>query len=216
MGDIADDLIEDSINGIDRFESRKYYIVWKGKVPGIYLTWAECNAQINKFPGARYKSFTCDYQDAERLYQSGLHDVTPSNSQFIAKSIAVDASCLTNPGPMEYRGKNVETGNVIFSFGPVPNGTNNIGEFLAIVHALALMKKENNDLPIYSDSATAIKWVQQKRANTTLIKNKSTQQIYDLIERAEKWLRENQYSNKVLKWETHLWKEIPADYGRKK
>jgi hypothetical protein len=37
----------------------------------------------------------------------------------------------------------------------------------------------------------------------------------EMIERAEKWLKENRYSNKIVKWETELWGEVPADFGRK-
>ncbi|MCX6055609.1 MAG: hypothetical protein NTZ74_11975 [Chloroflexi bacterium] len=39
--------------------------------------------------------------------------------------------------------------------------------------------------------------------------------IFDWITRAEDWLDNNEYSNKLLKWDTIAWGEIPADYGRK-
>lgn len=42
---------------------------------------------------------------------------------------------------MEYRGVYVRTGQELFRIGPYPDGTNNVGEFLALVHALALLKK---------------------------------------------------------------------------
>jgi ribonuclease HI len=35
------------------------------------------------------------------------------------------------------------------------------------------------------------------------------------MERAEKWLLSNEFSNEILKWETKAWGEIPADFGRK-
>ena len=63
---------------------------------------------------------------------------------------------------MEYRGVYLLTGQEIFHFGPV-YGTNNIGEFLAIVHALALMKQKNINMPVYSDSRNALSWVKQKK-----------------------------------------------------
>ena len=39
--------------------------------------------------------------------------------------------------------------------------------------------------------------------------------LFELIDRAENWLKTNHYSNKILKWDTPLWGEIPADFGRK-
>lgn len=133
---------------------------------------------------------------------------------YTLEAVAVDAACSGNPGPMEYRGVYLRTGQVIFHFGPV-YGTNNIGEFLAIVHALALMKQKGVNMPIYSDSRNAILWVRQKKCKTQLERTPRTEELYLLIERAEKWLRENPYTIPVLKWETRQWGEVPADFGRK-
>lgn len=133
----------------------------------------------------------------------------------INESIAVDAACSGNPGPMEYRGIYLRTGKEIFHFGPV-HGTNNIGEFLAIVHALALLKQKGLDtMPIYSDSVNAQIWVKKKHCKTTLVRNAETEHLYGLIARAEAWLRNNTYNNPILKWPTEEWGEIPADFGRK-
>ena len=115
---------------------------------------------------------------------------------------------------MEYRGVYLPTGKQIFHYGPV-YGTNNIGEFLAIVHALALLKQKGLDMPVYSDSVNAISWVKQKKCKTKLPREPRTEQLFQLIERAEKWLHENTYTTRILKWETHLWGEVPADFGRK-
>lgn len=130
-------------------------------------------------------------------------------------AIAVDAACAGNPGAMEYRGVYLQTGKEIFHFGPV-HGTNNIGEFLAIVHGLALLKQKNLPLmPIYSDSVNAQLWVRKRKCKTTLERNEKTEELYQMIERAEKWLRTNTYGNPIIKWETDKWGEIPADFGRK-
>ena len=107
------------------------------------------------------------------------------------------------------------TGKQLFHQGPFENGSNNIGEFLAIVHALALFKKRGIDAPIYSDSETALSWVKKKRCKTKLIKDESNTIIFDLIARADNWLVENPYDNTLLKWDTNAWGEIPADFGRK-
>ena len=133
----------------------------------------------------------------------------------INESIAVDAACSGNPGKMEYRGVYLRTGKEIFHYGPV-YGTNNIGEFLAIVHGLALLKQKGlTNMPIYSDSVNAQLWVRKKQCKTTLKRDERTEALHQMIERAEKWLRENEYSNPIIKWPTEEWGEIPADFGRK-
>ena len=35
----------------------KYYGVKQGHNPGIYTTWADCEAQVKGYKGAQYKSF---------------------------------------------------------------------------------------------------------------------------------------------------------------
>ena len=131
-----------------------------------------------------------------------------------AQAIAVDAACSGNPGQMEYRGVYLKTGEEIFHYGPV-FGTNNIGEFLAIVHGLALLAQRGYTIPIYSDSVNAMLWVKRKQCRTTLPLNDKTQALHEHIRRAETWLRTHSYSNDLRKWETEKWGEIPADFGRK-
>ena len=134
----------------------------------------------------------------------------------INEAIAVDAACSGNPGKMEYRGVYLRTGKEIFHYGPVW-GTNNIGEFLAIVHGLALLKQKGlHTMPIYSDSVNAQLWVKRKKCKTTLERNEKSEPLYQLIERAENWLKNNTYQNPIIKWPTEEWGEIPADFGRKK
>lgn len=207
---------------------QKYYVVWNGHNPGIYNSWTDCQLQTKGFPGAVFKSFDTR-AEAEAAYSSHYqYDFTPKSAPksspglfepegevpYIENSLAVDAACSGNPGPMEYRGVHVASKQQLFHFGPM-KGTNNIGEFLAIVHGLALFKKQGIDMPIYSDSLNAINWVRQKKCKTKLERNKDTEQLFQLIERAEKWLNTNEYSTPILKWETKLWGEIPADFGRK-
>lgn len=199
--------------------------MWQGVEPGVYSSWDECKAQVSGFENARYKSFATQ-EEADAAFNDnpwkhiGKSDkktirVIPKKGEYLTESIAVDAACSGNPGLMEYRGVFVADGMEIFHVGPLRDGTNNIGEFLAIVHALALLKQKNSNIPIYSDSVNAIKWVTRKKCNTKLEKTISNQPIFDLISRAEKWLSENTYENPVIKWETNNWGEIPADFGRK-
>lgn len=144
------------------------------------------------------------------------HDtVLPLPMEVRADAWAVDAACSGNPGMMEYQAIDLATGAQVFHFGPI-YGTNNIGEFLAIVHALALMEKQGIQKTIYSDSYNAILWVSKKHCKTTLERSPQTARLYDIIARAEQWLRVHACRVPIIKWETAQWGEIPADFGRKK
>ena len=207
-------------------KKQKYYVVWKGISPGIYTSWTDCQLQINGFTGAIYKSFKT-LEGAEEAYASSPSEYIGSNAtkqertslqlpeDFEMNCWAVDAACSGNPGPMEYRGVDLLSGKEIFHYGPL-YGTNNIGEFLAIVHALALMKRENISKTIYSDSRNALNWVKRKKCRTRLERTEKTENLFQIIERAEKWLQTNDYSHiPILKWETEEWGEVPAVFGRK-
>ena len=172
-----------------------------------------------------YKSFESK-EEAERAYASPAYDYmkkktdTPSFTLDTLPpvveryALAVDAACSGNPGPMEYRGVYLGDGKEIFHFGPV-HGTNNIGEFLAIVHALAMLDKQGLKMTIYSDSRTAISWVRKKCCKTQLERTEETEQLFQLIERAESWLKGHRVTIPIVKWETEQWGEVPADFGRK-
>lgn len=206
---------------------KRYYVVWNGVTPGIYSSWEECQAQISGVKQALYKSFAT-LSEAEHAYASSPYDFIGSKAkketetrspgdippEVELNALAVDAACSGNPGKMEYRGVYVGSGMQIFHFGPI-YGTNNIGEFLAIVHALALLGQKGNDMPIYSDSHNALLWVKQKKCKTKLPREAHTEELFKLIDRAELWLRTHTYKNRLMKWETSKWGEIPADFGRK-
>ena len=131
-------------------------------------------------------------------------------------SISVDAACSGNPGKMEYRGVETQNKNELFHIGPLNEGTNNVGEFLALVHALAMLKKKGDSkTPVYSDSKIAMGWVKRKKANTKLKRTHRNERLFELTARAEQWLKANSYKTRILKWETKRWGEIPADFGRK-
>jgi ribonuclease HI len=201
---------------------KKYYVVWKGLKPGVFDSWKDCEAQIRGFEGAIYKSFP-GLSDAQLAFAGNWKDFVggkervpnPRVGNPVLESLSVDAACSGNPGILEYRGVETQTGHQLFHKGPFPLGTINIGEFLAIVHALAYLKKHDNGLPVYSDSRTAIKWVKDKSVKTKLPRNAKSETLFELLDRAVNWLKNNEYPNKVLKWETKFWGEIPADFGRK-
>jgi ribonuclease HI len=207
----------------------KFYVVWKGLNPGIYDNWDACRLQVEGQEDAKYKSFLSREEAVEAFEKGhqaylrkaarpkavpGWSNTQPAGSP-LTHSLAVDAACSGNPGDMEYRGVLTDTKQEIFHVGPLKKGTNNVGEFLALVHGLALLKQQNSSLPIYSDSVNAIKWVKNKKCKTLLERSPINEPIFDLIERAEKWLKENTYTTLILKWETAEWGEIPADFGRK-
>lgn len=210
-------------------KKQKYYTVWKGRKTGVFDTWKEAEEQVKGFETAQYKSFE-SLKEAEDAFkgnywqsvQKPQHTTTSklkksSNlvGNYTVESISVDAACAGNPGKLEYQGVETGTKRVLFSMGPFPQGTVNIGEFLAIVHGLAFLKKHNSILPIYSDSKTAISWVRNKAVKTNLERTKKTEELFILLDRGVQWLKDNPYSNKILKWETEFWGENPADYGRK-
>lgn len=203
---------------------KNFYVVWNGVKPGIYDSWNECKKQINGYEGAIYKSFPSKelaeqaFGESPWLYVGKNAQKTTAKkdwSKINKNSLAVDAACSGNPGLMEYRGVYIQTGEQVFHQGPFEYGTNNIGEFLAIVHGLALLKQKRIAIPIYSDSANAIKWVKDKKCKTKLERVPENMDLFYMIERAEKWLKENTYSTQIIKWETSDWGEIPADFGRK-
>ena len=218
----------------------KYYVVWKGRNPGVYDNWDACKKEVEGFQGALYKGFP-DKASAEAAFAKGFTEFEKkvdghaplcndgqSPSSPFTPAIAVDAACSGNPGKMEYQGKFVGFGTnpatvvTLFKSPVFENGTNNIGEFLAIVHALAWQKQKRTQYPIYSDSVNAQKWVREKQCRTKLQPNDKNAYLFELIDRAETWLRENDNWMRenanvipVLKWKTEVWGEIPADFGRK-
>ncbi len=207
---------------------KKYYVVWAGHETGVFGNWEACRKAVHGFEGARYKSFE-DLEQAKKALNENPFKHIGKNAPApppdpeklkaaglpVENSISVDAACNMTNGQMEYQGVYTASKQLLFKQGPFPKASNNIGEFLALVHALAWCKKKRIDLPIYSDSKTAIAWVRNKHAKTKVEQNSQNDELFDLIDRAEKWLKENTWTNKILKWETEVWGEIPADFGRK-
>lgn len=226
-------------------KKQKYYVVWQGNKPGIYESWGDCEKQIKGIAGARFKSYesrtlaeqafrlgpelaasigdgissTASVTKDESILTVDELGMTVVRSDYEGpkpelRAIAVDAACSGNPGEMEYQGVYVASRTQLFHFKAL-KGTNNIGEFLAIVHGLAYLKKNNMSEILYSDSVNAINWVKSKQCRTKLPLTPETEKLYEIIRRAEVWLHNNQYSTEIRKWETELWGEIPADFGRK-
>lgn len=206
----------------------KFYTVWSGRQIGVFASWDECRLQVEGFPGAKYKGFPTR-ESAESAFTNGpdtvktCHGASLPNLESLPEgtprpntiSIAVDAACSGNPGKMEYRGVFVDTGTELFKSPVFEGGTNNIGEFLAIVHCLAWQQKNKLNYPIYSDSVNGQKWVSEGLCRTKLVQNEKNKYLFEVIRRAEKWLHDNTFRVPIHKWRTELWGEIPADFGRK-
>ena len=210
-------------------KKKKYYTVWKGHHTGVFETWDDCKAQIKDFQGAHYKSFS-SFEAAKKALKGNYKDYIGKNKKFKSEltneqlkkigqpnynSISVDAASSGNPGKMEYRGVDTKTKKELFKQGPFEEGTNNIGEFLAIVHGLAFLKQNTSNRIIYTDSRTALSWVKKKTCNTKLERADKTKSLFELVDRAVNWLKTNDYNTVIVKWETKAWGEIPADFGRK-
>lgn len=204
---------------------QKYYVVWKGRRNGVFNSWEACSAQVSGFTGAEYKSFDSQaaaesaFRGAYKEYvgktTSSVVQEKMTLSKAVVPSISVDAACSGVPGPVEWRGVETETAKELFKLGPYPDGTNNVGEFLAIVQGLVWLKEKQLNWPLYSDSKNAILWVKLKKCRTKLEQTRRNAPLFALIANAETWLAENRLSNKILKWETEDWGENPADFGRK-
>ena len=199
---------------------QKFYVVWKGNNPGVYQSWEKCQNEIKNVNGALFKSFA-SLEEAKKAYDQGYEEYKQSLDYINISdgpelnSISVDAASSGNPGVMEYQGVDTNTKEILFKMGPFNNATNNIGEFLALVHGIAILEKDLKKKIIYSDSITAMSWVRKKRCQTKLVRNKENVELFILIDRAIVWLKENKYSAIIKKWETKNWGEIPADFGRK-
>ncbi len=209
-------------------KKEKYYVLWRGHQPGIYTDWAEVQKQITGFKDAKFKIFGSK-KLAQKAFAEGplnyqgdykkTRDLTDEELEQIGApieiSLCVDAAC-NHKGDFEYRGVWTFSRDEVFRVGPYHNGSNNIGEFLALVHALAFLNSHRDEkmkvLPIYSDSKIAMDWV---KAGVCRTKQKPSAEVLNLIDRAEHWLNTHAYNNPILKWETKVWGEIPADFGRK-
>lgn len=209
-------------------KEKKYYVVWEWRNKWVFDNRDLCKEQIHQFPWAKYISFSSK-ELAEKAFLSNSNEFiwkkefesTLSKEELekiwkpILESICVDWAWNTDTGDIEYQCVDTKTKQLIFRKWPYCDWTNNIAEFLWLIHALAYCKKNNLNTTIYTDSMTAISWVRKKKALTKLQKNDRNKELFELVERAENWLNNNSFSNRILKWETRGWWEIPADFGRK-
>lgn len=204
----------------------KFYVVLKGHKPGIYLTWSEAQAQTHQFSGPIFKSFESkaeadlawkNQRFEPNHFKAKTTDTKSKESKGLKPTgayLVVDAACSGSPGPTEYQGFFFPNKVAIFHLS-IGLANNNIGEFLAIVHAMAWMDKNGYNLPVFSDSKTAISWVRLKKVKSELPRNSKTEKAWELVDRALIWLTTHSLPGPIKKWETEVWGENPADFGRK-
>lgn len=124
--------------------------------------------------------------------------------------ILVDGFALNNPGYGGFRGVN-RNGIELFSRTYL-NITNNLAEYLGVIAGLWYVK-DDTQAKVYTDSMTAIKWVQRGNHNSTL---NLSGELTSALNKAEDLLYQLKNTTyKVQKWNTKKYGEILADYGNK-
>jgi len=171
------------------YMAKKFYVVWQGRKPGIYTDWPTCLQQVDKFTGARYKSFP-SLADAQSAFEGGSSSAgTSSKSKnksnassvktYTAKEVLAfdaytkiftDGGCEPNPGE-------AGSGLALYCENELtqlwyglynPMGTNNTAELNALHQALLIAKREINakrTVAIFCDSKYSIQCVIQWAAS---------------------------------------------------
>jgi len=158
---------------------QKFYVVWSGRQTGVFADWAAAQKAVDKFTGARFKSFPTR-AEAEEAFARGdgagiapnsvgnansSSRISPRRARHTAHqfdvSIYCDGACEPNPG-------HAGCGIVVYRAGKLaqlwfglynPMGTNNTAELNALYHALRMAEAEitsGNTVEICSDSAYSI------------------------------------------------------------
>lgn len=127
--------------------------------------------------------------------------------------IFVDGACSGNPGPFEYQ---CILDNTTVVKGQFNMGTNNIAEYLAIYDGLKYLSEHGysqTDCILWSDSKTAISWVNNLCPNTKFDADYTTSIA---VQNATNWFKRHpSWLSCIRKWDTKSNGEIPADFGRK-
>lgn len=126
--------------------------------------------------------------------------------------LVVDGSFLWGKKKLQYQVVDIETSELIYTSPVYIGGSSNVAEYLAIIHGLAYADKNGLKCDIYSDSYIAMGWVRKRMCRT---REEMSEELKKVVDRSTLWLNLNLLSNKVLIWQSHLWGENPADFGRK-
>jgi len=134
--------------------AKKFYVVWAGRKTGVFTDWPTTHGYVDKFPGAKFKSFN-SHAEADAAFRAGkpafvrprpkaADSSTASRSRVHTATtglqIYCDGACEPNPG-------NAGSGIAVYREGKLeqlwyglynPNGTNNTAELNALHHALLI------------------------------------------------------------------------------
>jgi hypothetical protein len=132
------------------------------------------------------------------------------------KGICSDCGSVNgkNPGIFKYRLVNIETKEVIFEKIISGNCTNNLAELLGAVHAIGYNTANYLNLPVYTDSQTALSWIRKKLIKTKHIVTDA--ELQEELDIALKYIKTLSKAEHPLLWNTVAWGQIDADYGAKK
>lgn len=197
-----------------------FYVVLVGKEPGIYQTWNECEEQVKGFKGAKFKKFKLEEEAKKAFFENSFDKKDCINKidikkEYPKKGLAVDGACSGNPGVGEYQIFDFEKNKMIFTSTKYYDVTNNLMEYMALIQSLIISEDYDINYDIYSDSVTAMAWLRNKKVNTTVKKTDLNKVFFDDLNKCEKWLKNKIIKNNIIKWNTKLLGEIPADFGRK-
>lgn len=151
--------------------AKKVYAVKRGRTTGLFMSWAECRAQIDGFAGAVYKGFmtlgeaqawlwgaapdTADKQKARPNEGVGeTKEMTLAGLEMPADyTVYTDGSCLRNPdGPGGFAAVIISRDGAVREIaGGEPQTTNNRMELRAGIEALKSLP-EGSVLDFYTDS----------------------------------------------------------------
>ncbi|SKA50884.1 ribonuclease H family protein [Photobacterium toruni] len=168
--------------------AKKYYVVWIGREPGIYSDWASCKQQVDKFAGARYKSFSTQPEavaafgkpsqicgSSAPVKKTSAKRTTASKGSLTSEQvhaltvetkIFTDGGCDPNPGKAGsglalYRNNQLhELWYGLYE----PMGTNNTAELNALNQALILAEQaliQGSTVAIFCDSKYSIQCITQ-------------------------------------------------------
>ncbi len=202
-------------------KKQKYYVVWVGRALGVFNTWEECQQSISGFPGAKHKAFDCPKEAQAALSDGwemhwGKAAITETGSKPDGLCLCVGAAWNVETRVLKYCGVLHPEWASTFHLNSIPGATNNIGEFLAIVYALAWLKEQGISAPVYSDSITALSWVRRKSVQSCAVGSAhASAKVEKMIAHSLKWLNDNTDHNPVCKWNTSEWGENPAHFERR-
>ncbi|NKF50755.1 ribonuclease HI [Shewanella sp. WXL01] len=161
--------------------AKKFYVVWQGRKPGIYDNWNEAKAQVDKFAGAKYKSFP-SFAEAKAAFGQAADKSIGQASKTVKPSAAkpkagvsehqvvlgqydvvlyTDGGCDPNPGQAGSGVAEYQSGvltNLWYGLYN-PNGTNNTAELNALTQALQMAQQasaQGKSVKIFSDSQYSI------------------------------------------------------------